>query len=102
MLSIKDFTDNELKLQIETLLELIDTYEYGSSDYNAAESELRVARQEKYRRDTIAAEAKEKLVLEYLNLSCEFIELETSRSRQAEIKIRLNEIRSELKMKTLP
>jgi hypothetical protein len=52
--------------------------------------------------DIAAAETKEKLVLEYLDLCLEFTDPKNINRRQAEIKIRLNEIRSELKIELLP
>jgi hypothetical protein len=51
MLSIREFTDEELEKQICYLKEDLDTYEYGSGDYNAALSEMEVALKEKARRE---------------------------------------------------
>jgi hypothetical protein len=101
MLSIKDFTDEELKVQIEALSELIETREYGSGDYNSTKAELDTAVNERYRREIKTAEAKDRLVLEYLNLSCEFTDPITKLSRKAEITQRLSVIRNILGMKPL-
>lgn len=51
--------------------------------------------------DIKAAEAKDKLVLEYLNLTYEFMDVVTNWSRKAEIKIRLNDIKKILGMELL-
>jgi len=98
MVSIRSFTDKELLNHITVNQELLESSDYGTADYNSADSELRVAKSEQMRREIATAEAKDELVLEYLNLSMEFTEFKTKRSRQTEIKVRLNEIRSALKL----
>mgnify|MGYP000903215883 CR=1 FL=1 len=50
--SIKDFTDTELIEQINVTREQLDILQFDSADYNAAKSELVVARREQERRET--------------------------------------------------
>jgi hypothetical protein len=50
--SIRDFTDAELIEQIRVTQEQLDILQFGSADYNAAKSELIVARRELERRET--------------------------------------------------
>ena len=51
MLSIKDFTDQELDKQIEDARAIMDQSEYGTGDYNQAKAELAVAEREKQKRE---------------------------------------------------
>ena len=50
--SIRDFTDAELIEQIGYMREQLDILQFDSADYNAAKSELVVARRELERRET--------------------------------------------------
>lgn len=55
MQSIKDFTDEELRDQIDNAQEDLDSSEYGTADYNAALSELHVAINEAEQRGLISS-----------------------------------------------
>lgn len=54
MLNIKDFTDEELNNQITNLETDLNTFEYGTGDYNIALAEMEVALKEKKRREGAA------------------------------------------------
>jgi hypothetical protein len=51
--------------------------------------------------DIKRAEARDRLVLEYLDLSLEYTDRQTNNHRQQDIKLRLNEIRKILGMETI-
>jgi hypothetical protein len=57
--------------------------------------------EQKMKDDIKQAEAKDKLVLEYLDLSLEYTDQQTNSHRQQDIKPRLNEIRKILGMETI-